>query len=59
MTTLDKFIGRMNLFFAFFSLAWFVFALTETDFNVYKALFWFVVGFMNMLNYINYRWNGN
>ena len=59
MTTLDKFIGRMNLFFAFFGLGWLYVALTETDFNMYKVLFWFVVAFLNMLNYINYKWNDN
>lgn len=59
MTTLDKFIGRMNLFFAFFALGWLVYALTETDFNMYKVAFWFLVGTLNMFNYIAYKWNEN
>jgi hypothetical protein len=59
MTTLDKFIGRMNLFFAFFSFGWLIYALTETDFNMYKVAFWLLVGTLNMFNYIAYKWNGN
>jgi hypothetical protein len=59
MTTLDKFIGRMNLFFALFSFAWLIYALTETDFNPYKVAFWLIVGILNMFNYIAYKWNGN
>ncbi len=49
----------MNLFFAFFALGWLVYAITETDFNAYKVAFWFVIGMLNMFNYIAYKWNGN
>lgn len=59
MTTLDKIIGRMNLFFVFFGFGWLIVALTETDFNMYKAAFWFVVSGLNFINYINYKINGN
>lgn len=49
----------MNLFFVFFGFGWLINALTETDFNMYKVAFWFVVMSLNFINYINYKINGN